>query len=159
MVATAACGSSGRTLARSYDNPALGLAIRYPANWLVSRPEADTVVVGTKAGWVNIEVGVVRSRGSFEDATKADFANLLMTPKDGPSRILHTGFVSIAGLRLAEVEYTEGITHYLWLSSKTSGGQTTSLGIRAVCPTKQWPAQRATETAILDSLKITKPKA
>ena len=57
---------------------------------------------------------MVRSRGSaFEDATKADFANLLLVPKDGPSRILHTGFVSIAGLRLAEVEYTEGNTHYL----------------------------------------------
>ena len=77
MVATAACGSSGRTLARSYDDPALGFSIRYPSNWLVSRPYADAVAVGNKAGWVNVDVDGASRGSALEYVTKADFANLL----------------------------------------------------------------------------------
>lgn len=157
-IAAEACDSSRPISVRHYSNAALGFFVSYPASWSVmkvsSSDDSWAVVIGTDGSRVNVQLGVDHLRGSaFEDATKADLSNLLQISRDGPSKSLRTGFVSVAGLRLAEVEFTEGSTHYLLLSSKGSNAQVKYLAIRAVCPTSLWPTRRAAATAIIHSLE------
>jgi hypothetical protein len=164
VVAVTACGSSVSTVAQSYNSPTLGFSIRYPANWplkLVSaRFGEHNVSFGTDKGFVNVSLNVFpRGTARFENATDATLAGILQAAKSPlPGRVLHSGFLSIAGVRFAEVEYTQGSTHLLLLSTSGKGGRASFLIVRAVCPTSQWSAQRATEMAILDSLRISKPR-
>jgi hypothetical protein len=161
-VAVAACGSPGPTSSRSYSNRALGVSIRYPASWSVIPTRAQsgehTIAIGVDKGFVNVTLNVFpRGKARFENATGADLVGDLRAGGPG-SRVLHTGFLSISGVRFAEVEYTQASTHYLLLSTSTRGSRASLLIARAVCPTSQWSAQRATEMAILDSLRISKPR-
>jgi hypothetical protein len=163
-VALAACSSSRPTPSQSYSNRALGVSIRYPASWSVIPVAAQigehTIAFGVGKGFVNVTLNVFpRGKGRFEDATGADLAgdlHVAKTPVTG--RVLHTGFLSIAGVRFAEVEYTQASTHYVLLSTSARGRRASLLIARAVCPTSQWSVQRATEMSTLDSLRISKPR-
>lgn len=162
-VAVAACSSSGPAPYRSYSNRASGVSIRYPASWSViptlAQPGEHTFAIGTDKGFVGVVVNVFPGgTARFENATDATLAGIVQAARSPlPGRVLHAGLLSIAGVRFAEVEYTQASTHLLLLSTSGEGGRASLLIARAVCPTSQWPARRATEMTILDSLRISKP--
>lgn len=160
-VAAAACGSPGPTPSHNYSNRALGVSVRYPASWSVIPVAAQsgerTVAFGTDKGFVNVTLNVFpRGGAGFENATGADLTGDLHAAKTPIGRVLHTGFQWIAGVRYAEVEYIQASVHIVLLSTSVRGTRASFLIARAVCPTSLWSAQRATETTILDSLRISR---
>ena len=163
-VAAAACGSTGPTPFHSYSNRALGVSIRYPASWSVIPVAAQfgehTIAFGIDKGFVNVTLNVFpRGKARFENATSADLAgNLHVAETPVTGRVLHTGFLSIAGVRFAEVEYTQASMHILLLSTSVRDRRASLLIARAECPTSQWSVQRATEMTILASLRTSKPR-
>jgi hypothetical protein len=160
VVAVAACGSSGPSLPRTYTNPSLGISVRYPADWHLSAQVYKRV-----SGYIvfftdNRTVGVVLRPTAvlsrrFANANESD-----MPVSFTARRVLHRRFVTVGGLRFAEVEFLslDG-SHCLALDSgigpESQPGSV--LYIDVDCPVGRWPAERATLIAILDSLRISKP--
>ena len=89
-------------------------------------------------GFVNVALNVFpRGKARFENATGADLAANLRGAKFGLGRVLHTGFLSIAGVRFAEVEYTQASMHIILLSTSVRDRRASLLIARAECPTSR----------------------
>jgi hypothetical protein len=155
-------------LSQSFDST-VGPGVRYPASWefeLLADPH-----VGERGGAMQLtspgRSAVVRitqtqpGRSRAASASRSDLARLRAQAARRHAAILHSGFLTVHGVRLAEVEYESAGRHYLTLTSagSSAGRPTAQVTVTAACPTGQWLSQRATVMAILDSLSFHRPGA
>jgi hypothetical protein len=147
----------------------VGLDVRYPTNWwlellsvghgrerdgaveLYTRGRRDTIRLMTT------QPGFYRLR----NADGHDLARMCAVVANRHDAVLQAGIVTIDRVLLAEVEHERGGWHYLTLTSGRSSAtrKAERLNVTAVCPIRQWPAQRATVMAILDSMRFFGPGA
>jgi hypothetical protein len=112
------------------------------------------VHLGARDGTVSIGLRILNLQGSaFKNAISADLHLLIDTVTKAPGGVSKAGFLSVGGLRLAEVAYTRRNTQYVLFVSGRDGRYFRILAVRVACPTRKWPERRTIATAVIDSLK------
>ncbi len=146
------------------------LIVNYPASWWSEplpigpkHPEQSMAVRLSRTDsheniWITlIEPGQNWSGPYwYRNADGHDLARLCAAAAGRHEAILQAGFVTISRVRLAELEHEDGHWHYLTFTSakSTAKRRVARLDVTVVCPIRQWPAQRATVIAILDSMQL-----
>jgi hypothetical protein len=142
------------------------LTVSYPASWWAEplplgpqeSEQSMAIRLSTHGRRDNIGITLTRYRPNcwYGNADGHDLARMCAAAASRHEAILQAGFVTIDRVRLAEVEYEGARRHYLTLTSAGSSPKrrAAQLDVVAVCPIGQWSAQRATVTAILDSMQL-----
>jgi hypothetical protein len=142
------------------------LIVGYPASWwaeplAIGPKESENsmaIRLSTHGRRDTIGITLTRYRPNcwYGNADGHDLARMCAAAASRHEAILQAGFVTIDRVRLAETEYEGARWHYLTLTSAGSRSRrrAAQLDVIAVCPIGQWSAQRATVTAILDSMQL-----